>query len=359
MNENIDIIKIKDNYKPYNNNEIDIKNFLKLYAQQYARKKAQEQQLARKKAKEFVLAPIKKILEQQAPKKKPQEQLLSRKKAQEQQLARKKAQEQLLARKKAQEQQLARKKAQEQQLARKKAQEQQLARKKAQEQQLARKKAQEQQQARKKEQEQQLARKKAQDLRKKATTYRFLKKVGKGGMGSTYLVINGLGDYYIYKNNDDPDMSIKSQYDMLVEASKTPHPELFVKPFKLAPDNKSYYMMEYLDGYKTLQDIIFKHNPSDEFKRILYDKLKLAIKTLHENGIAHRDLKPANIMVNSDGSLKLIDFGSACKQCDDIPLVTTPGYYPHDIRPGRRYNFEVSKSIDRFALSVIKQQLQI
>ena len=302
----IDISKIK-----YNNNEgTTMKNILVKF-------KAQEQQLARKKAKELFLAPIKKIIEQQA-----------RKKAQEQQLARKKAQEQQ---------------------ARKKAQEQQLARKKEQEQQMARKKAQEQQQARKK----------AQDLRKKATTYRFLKKVGKGGIGSTYLVINGLGDYYIYKNNDDPDMSIKSQYDMLVEASKTPHPELFVKPFKLAPDNKSYYMMEYLDGYKTLHEVIFKHNPSDEFKRILYDKLQLAIKTLHENGIAHRDLKPANIMVNSDGSLKLIDFGSACKQCDDKPLVTTPGYYPHDIRPGRRYNFEVSKSIDRFALSVIKQQLQI
>jgi predicted unusual protein kinase regulating ubiquinone biosynthesis (AarF/ABC1/UbiB family) len=118
-------------------------------------------------------------------------------------------------------------------------------------------------------------------------------------------------------------------------------------------------MMEYLDGYKTLHDVIFKHNPSDEFKRILYDKLKLAIDTLHQNGIAHRDLKPSNIMVKDDGSLKLIDFGSACKQCDDKPLITTPGYYPHDIRPGRRYNFEVSKSIDRFALSVIKGQLQI
>ena len=223
---------------------------------------------------------------------------------------------------------------------------------------MARKKAQEQQLARKKAQEQQLARKKAQEQRKKATSYRFLRKVGKGGIGSTYLVVNGLGDYYIYKNNDDPDMSIKSQYDMLEQASKTSHPELFVKPFKLASDKKSYYMMEYLDDYITLHDMI-KSNPPIGLKRILYDKLVLAIDTLHQNGIAHRDLKPSNIMVKDDGSLKLIDFGSACKQCDDKPLITTPGYYPQDIRPGRRYNFEVSKSIDRFALSVIKGQLQI
>ena len=34
-----------------------------------------------------------------------------------------------------------------------------------------------------------------------------------------------------------------------------------------------------------------------------------ALCALHENGVLFRDLKPENILVNSDGYLKLTDFG--------------------------------------------------
>jgi serine/threonine protein kinase len=255
------------------------------------------------------------------------------------QYARKIAQEQKLARKIAQEQKLARKIAQEQQLARKKAQEQ-LARKIAQEQ-LARKIAQEQ-----------LARKKA--------VFKFYTRLRTGGIGHVDLYKNGLNEYCVGKSNNDKS-SIKHQYDLLVRANQIGHPDLFVKPTFISSDKK-IYGMEYLLNYSTLWDKIKRFDVPDDLKRTWYDKLVLAVNTLHENHIAHRDLKPTNIMVKDDGSLKLIDFGSACYGdygCENLRLITTDGYFPPSVRPGQFYDFKTSKDIDLFALKVIKEQLRI
>ena len=53
------------------------------------------------------------------------------------------------------------------------------------------------------------------------------------------------------------------------------------------------------------------------------------LQYLHRRGIVHRDLKPENLLVNSDGYLKLIDFGIS-KDISNVEfsytLVGTPMY---------------------------------
>ncbi|MFI6447111.1 serine/threonine-protein kinase [Kitasatospora sp. NPDC050543] len=52
----------------------------------------------------------------------------------------------------------------------------------------------------------------------------------------------------------------------------------------------------------------------------------LGLAAAHEAGIVHRDYKPGNVLVASDGTSKLVDFGIAVRSGDDRDISGTPAY---------------------------------
>lgn len=69
-----------------------------------------------------------------------------------------------------------------------------------------------------------------------------------------------------------------------------------------------YLVMELMDA--NLCQVIQMDLDHERMSYLLYQML-CGIKHLHSAGIIHRDLKPSNIVVKSDCTLKILDFGLA------------------------------------------------
>jgi len=73
--------------------------------------------------------------------------------------------------------------------------------------------------------------------------------------------------------------------------------------------------MEYLVG-GDLMSILMKRDilPEDEARFYIAETI-LAVDSVHKLNYIHRDLKPDNVLIDSQGHVKLSDFG-LCKHTD-------------------------------------------
>ncbi|CAE7361829.1 NPK1 [Symbiodinium sp. KB8] len=69
--------------------------------------------------------------------------------------------------------------------------------------------------------------------------------------------------------------------------------------------------LEYVRG-GSIRGLLERFGRLDEsIIRVYTRQLLLGLEYLHRNGIAHRDIKGANVLVDSDGTIKLADFGAS------------------------------------------------
>ncbi|EKX41380.1 hypothetical protein GUITHDRAFT_41016, partial [Guillardia theta CCMP2712] len=54
-----------------------------------------------------------------------------------------------------------------------------------------------------------------------------------------------------------------------------------------------------------------RHGLPSSMCREIFAQLMSGISACHSKGVVHRDIKPSNLLLNSDGLVKLVDFGSA------------------------------------------------
>uniref|UniRef100_F1KVI1 Stress-activated protein kinase JNK n=1 Tax=Ascaris suum TaxID=6253 RepID=F1KVI1_ASCSU len=102
-----------------------------------------------------------------------------------------------------------------------------------------------------------------------------------------------------------------------------------------------YIVMELMDA--NLCQVIQMDLDHERMSYLLYQML-CGIRHLHAAGIIHRDLKPSNIVVKSDCSLKILDFGLARSAGDSFmmtPYVVTRYYRAPEVILGMGYKENV------------------
>ncbi|MEZ6184620.1 MAG: protein kinase [Planctomycetota bacterium] len=141
--------------------------------------------------------------------------------------------------------------------------------------------------------------------------YRVVSRLGDGGMGSIFRVVDAEGQALALKRlHSRASRSARERFRREAEIlHRLSHPHV-VKVFDLNVDEQGrpYFTMELVEG-STLQQLKGRLEP-DVFVNIVA-KAAEGLHHAHEHGLVHRDVKPHNIVVARGGEPKVVDFGLA------------------------------------------------
>jgi len=147
--------------------------------------------------------------------------------------------------------------------------------------------------------------------------YRIVRTLGEGGMGMVYLAERDDGHFrrqvalkVIKRGMDTHRVIRRFRAERQILASLA-HPNIgHLYDGGMTDDGVPYFAMEYVDGLPI--DRYCERNGLGLRERLdLMRDVCAAVQHAHQNLIVHRDLKPSNVLVDGEGTVKLLDFGIA------------------------------------------------
>jgi serine/threonine protein kinase len=123
-------------------------------------------------------------------------------------------------------------------------------------------------------------------------------------------------------------------------------------------ESHAYIVMEYFPA-GDLRARVARDRPSVEESFIIIGSILSALVSVHAGGIIHRDLKPANVMFRDDGTIALVDFGSARRDADPVAktlagvVIGTPYY----LSPEQALGGTADERSDLYSVGVMLYEL--
>jgi len=125
--------------------------------------------------------------------------------------------------------------------------------------------------------------------------------------------------------------------------------------------NFLYTVTEFIDGQTLTQWMTDNPGPDIETVRDIVEQIARGLRAFHRLEMLHQDLRPANIMIDTTGTVKIIDFGST--RVAGISEIATP-IEQHELKGTAQYSapeYFLGESgtirSDLFALGVITYQM--
>ena len=147
-----------------------------------------------------------------------------------------------------------------------------------------------------------------------ASYFETIKVIGRGAFGEVRLCRSkDTGEIYAMKSLRKSEMIKKDQVEH-VRAERTilsqaSNPWVVKLLYSFQDDENLYLVMEYLGG-GDLMTWLMKYDVFSEAQTRFYmAEIILAVESIHNMGFIHRDLKPDNVLIESNGHVKLTDFG--------------------------------------------------
>ncbi|HPS81929.1 MAG TPA: Stk1 family PASTA domain-containing Ser/Thr kinase, partial [Candidatus Limiplasma sp.] len=149
-----------------------------------------------------------------------------------------------------------------------------------------------------------------------AERYKLIDFIGQGGMSLVYRAVDIRTGHSvaikILKSEYNSDKEFLERFQREAQAASLMSHHNIVNLLDVGVEGEfRYLVLEYVSG-STLKEIIQKRGQINTQTAIqITVRILSALQHAHDNGIIHRDIKPQNVLVNSDGHIKVADFGIA------------------------------------------------
>ncbi|KAM4770825.1 atypical protein kinase C-like [Rhinophrynus dorsalis] len=188
--------------------------------------------------------------------------------------------------------------------------------------------------------------------------FNIMQALGEGGFGKV-LLVRSEKDQANYAMKAIEKNRICNNINMLwAEKSAlqkvTPCPFLMGMHSCFQTPSHLCFIMSYASGGDMMELIKREGKLSEDTIRFYAAEIAIGLNFLHKNGIIHRDLKPHNILLDSEGHIKISDFGLSVEVTKKGPkprvICGTPAFFAPEMIAGKRgYSF----SVDWWAFGVI------